>query len=149
MKHNDILIDIQSLGGQLSRRGFLKLSGAAGGGLLLAASFPSFGEESPTLVGSAELNAYVQVRGDGKIIIYSGSPEMGQGIKTSLPMIVAEEMGANWDDVEVIQAPEVNTELYGRQSTGGSYTLYLNWNLMREMGATARDMFIAAARRCA
>ena len=145
MKHNDILIEIQSLGGQLSRRGFLKLSGAAGGGLLLAASFPSFGEESPTLVGSAELNAYVQVRGDGNIIIYSGSPEMGQGIKTSLPMIVAEEMGANWDDVEVIQAPEVNTELYGRQSTGGSYTLYLNWNLMREMGATARDMFIAAA----
>ena len=145
MKHNDILAEIQGLGGPLSRRGFLKLSGAAGGGLLLAAALPSFSEESPTLVGSAELNAYVQVRGDGKIIIYSGSPEMGQGIKTSLPMIVAEEMGANWDDVEVVQAPEVNTELYGRQSTGGSYTLYLNWNLMREMGATARDMFIAAA----
>ena len=145
MKHNDILAEIQTLGGPLSRRGFLKLSGAAGGGLLLAAALPSFSEESPTLVGSAELNAYVQVRGDGKIIIYSGSPEMGQGIKTSLPMIVAEEMGANWDDVEVVQAPEVNTELYGRQSTGGSYTLYLNWNLMREMGATARDMFIAAA----
>ena len=145
MKHNDILAEIQALGGPLSRRGFLKLSGAAGGGLLLAAALPSFSEESPTLVGSAELNAYVQVRGDGKIIIYSGSPEMGQGIKTSLPMIVAEEMGANWDDVEVVQAPEVNTELYGRQSTGGSYTLYLNWNLMREMGATARDMFIAAA----
>ena len=83
MKHNDILIEIQSLGGQLSRRGFLKLSGAAGGGLLLAASFPSFGEESPTLVGSAELNAYVQVRGDTsathtQIYVYGYHPKGSQ-----------------------------------------------------------------------
>ena len=87
--------------------------------------------EGVSLVGSAELNAYVQVRGDGKIIIFSGSPEMGQGIKTSLPMIVAEEMGANWDDVIVKQTPEIDTERYGQQWTGGSFTLYLNWNLMR------------------
>ena len=128
----------------LTRRVFLKATSIAGGGFVLGLPFHG-GAQQASLVGSAELNAYVQVRDDGKIIIYSGSPEMGQGIKTSLPMIVAEEMGADWDDVVVVQTPEVDTERYGNQWTGGSYTLYLNWNLMREMGATARDMFIAAA----
>lgn len=131
--------------GGLSRRGFLKLSGMAGGGMMLGFGLSNAVSDEPTLVGSVELNAYVQVKGDGQIIIYSGSPEMGQGIKTSLPMIVAEEMGADWADVTVVQAPEIDTEKFGRQSTGGSYTLYLNWNLMREMGATAREMFLAAA----
>jgi len=128
----------------LTRRGFLKATSIAGGGFVLGLPLMGSAMEA-SLVGSAELNAYVQVRDDGKIIIYSGSPEMGQGIKTSLPMIVAEELGANWDDVVVVQTPEVDTERYGGQWTGGSYTIYLNWNLMREMGATAREMFLAAA----
>jgi len=128
----------------ITRRGFLKATSIASGGFALGLPLVS-GAMEASLVGSAELNAYVQVRDDGKIIIYSGSPEMGQGIKTSLPMIVAEELGANWDDVEVRQSPEIDIERYGNQSTGGSFTVYLNWNLMREMGATARDMFIAAA----
>lgn len=128
----------------LTRRGFLKAGSIAGSGFALGLPLMGFAEGA-SLVGSAELNAYVQVREDGKIIIYSGSPEMGQGIKTSLPMIVAEEMGADWDDVIVKQTPEVDTERYGQQWTGGSFTIYLNWNLMREMGATAADMFISAA----
>ncbi len=128
----------------ITRRGFLKASSIAGGGFVLGLPLVGSTMEA-SLVGSAELNAYVQIRDDGKIIIYSGSPEMGQGIKTSLPMIVAEELGADWDDVEVRQTPEINTERYGGQWTGGSFTVYLNWNLMREMGATAREMFIAAA----
>jgi isoquinoline 1-oxidoreductase beta subunit len=129
----------------LARREFLKLSAVSGGGLLIATVAPSLmaAEESPSLVGSAELNAYVQVRDDGKIIIYSGTPDMGQGIKTSLPMIVAEEMGADWDDVIVMQAPGID-EKYGIQSTGGSYTLYRNFDFMRQMGAMARDMFLNA-----
>ena len=130
----------------MTRRRFLRVSGAIGGGFVLGAPAIAFGQQATTtLVGSAELNAYVQVRDDGKILIYSGSPEMGQGIKTSLPMIVAEEMGADWDDVVVMQTPEVDTDKYGGQWTGGSYTLYLNWNLMREMGASAREMFLDAA----
>jgi isoquinoline 1-oxidoreductase beta subunit len=128
----------------LTRRGFLKVGSIAGGGFALGLPLVGF-TEGASLVGSAELNAYVQVRDDGKIIIYSGSPEMGQGIKTSLPMIVAEEMGADWDDVIVKQTPEIDTERYGQQWTGGSFTIYLNWNLMREMGATAADMFLSAA----
>ena len=128
----------------LTRRGFLKASSIAGSGFALGFPLAGFAEKA-SLVGSAELNAYVQVRDDGQIIIFSGSPEMGQGIKTSLPMIVAEEMGADWDDVIVKQTPKVDTDRYGQQWTGGSYTLYLNWNLMREMGATAADMFLSAA----
>lgn len=86
----------------LTRRELLKAGSIVGGGFALG--LPSVGfAEGVSLVGSAELNAYVQVRDDGKIVIYSGSPEMGQGIKTSLPMIVAEEMGADWDDVIVKQ----------------------------------------------
>jgi isoquinoline 1-oxidoreductase beta subunit len=129
----------------LARREFLKLSAVSGGGLLLATIAPglSHAEESPTLVGSAEFNAYVQVREDGKILIYSGTPDMGQGIKTSLPMIVAEEMGANWDDVVVRQTPGID-EKYGAQGTGGSYTLNRNFELMRQMGAMVRDMFLSA-----
>ncbi len=118
--------------------------GLAGGGLAIGTHLNVFGETA-TLVGSAELNAYVQINEDGSVLIYSGAPEMGQGIKTSLPMIVAEEMGANWADVRVLQIPEVNTEKYGGQWTGGSYTLHLNWDLMREMGATAREMLLSAA----
>ena len=97
----------------------------------MAYSTPALGKTSKPIVKSAELNAYVVIQEDGKILIYSGAPEMGQGIKTSLPMIVAEELGAAWEDVIVKQTPEVNVEKYGRQSTGGSYTLYRNWNLMR------------------
>ena len=134
-----------SLSGQTSRRDFLKISGVMGGGLVLAATAPGWAETGSKLVGGGNLNAYVQIKPDGSIVIYSGSPEMGQGIATSLPMIVAEEMGADWGDVIVEQTPEVNTERYGRQSTGGSFTVYLNWQLMREMGATAREMLISAA----
>lgn len=130
----------------VNRRGFLKLSGATGGTFVLASVVPAsvLAQTVPSLVGSAELNAFVQVAEDGKITIYSGTPEMGQGIKTSLPMIIAEEMGANWDDVTVEQTETVDTEKYGNQWTGGSYTVYLNWDLMREMGASAREMFLAA-----
>ena len=129
----------------VSRRDFFKLTGLAGGGLVLAAAIPSLGKANELTVRASQLNAYVQIRTDGTIVIYSGSPEMGQGIKTSLPMIVAEELGADWDDVIVEQTPVVDTEMYGGQSTGGSFTLYRNWNLMREMGATAREMLIGAA----
>ena len=80
-----------AISGQTSRRDFLKVTGLVGGGLALAAA-PGWTQDTKKLVGGGDLNAYVQIRPDGRIVIYSGSPEMGQGIKTSLPMIVAEEM---------------------------------------------------------
>jgi isoquinoline 1-oxidoreductase beta subunit len=131
----------------LSRRNFLKLTGVAGGGMVLAATLPSaaFGaDDLPTLVGSAELNAFVQIASDGTITIYSANPEMGQGIKTALPMMIAEEMGANWDDVVVEQSP-IDTARFGYQWTGGSAVVSSNYERMRKLGASAREMLIGAA----
>ena len=127
----------------ISRRGFLKLSGITGGGLVLAAALPGFAEELGTLVGSAELNTFVQLSSDGTITIYSARPDMGQGVKTSLPMIVAEEMGAKWADVVILQSA-VGKE-FGGQWVGGSNSIAASFNLMRQMGASAREMLIGAA----
>jgi isoquinoline 1-oxidoreductase beta subunit len=131
----------------LDRRSFLKLSGIAGGGLVLAAALPTgvaaAAEEAETLLTSAELNAFIQVSSDGKIRIYSANPEMGQGIKTALPMIIAEELGARWEDVEVLQAP-VDEATFGSQRAGGSTTVMRTFDEMRRLGASAREMFIGA-----
>jgi isoquinoline 1-oxidoreductase beta subunit len=131
---------------QMNRRGFLKASALAGGGLMLELSLPAavFGQDLGTLVGSKELNVYVQIASDGQITIYSANPEMGQGIKTSLPMIIAEEMGAKWEDVVVLQAP-INASKYGMQGAGGSTSIPRNFDMMRQMGASAREMLIGAA----
>ena len=129
-----------------NRRSFLKITGVASASLIIASIMPSRGlraEELGSLVGSAELNAFIKVSSDGRIVIYSANPEMGQGIKTALPMIVAEEMGAKWEDVEVLQAPI--DERFGTQRAGGSTTIPRSFNLMRQMGASAREMFIGAA----
>lgn len=131
----------------LNRRSFLKLSGITGGGFILAAVLPGApgrAEDLGSLVGSVELNAFIKVASDGRITIYSSNPEMGQGIKTALPMIIAEEMGAKWEDVEVLQSP-VDQDRFGRQGAGGSTTIPRSFNLMRQMGASAREMFIGAA----
>ena len=74
--------------GQTSRRDFLKVTGLVGGGLALAVAAPGWAQDTKKLVGGGDLNAYVQIRPDGRIVIYSGSPEMGQGIKTSLPCLL-------------------------------------------------------------
>ena len=131
---------------QMNRRGFLKASALAGGGLMLELTLPTsvLGQDLGTLVGSKELNVYVQIASDGKITIYSANPEMGQGIKTSLPMIIAEEMGAKWEDVVVLQAP-INASKYGLQGAGGSTSIPRNFDMMRQMGASAREMLIGAA----
>ena len=92
---------------KISRRSLFKITAIAGGGLVLKLSLPvsAMEDDVTTLVKSSELNFYVQIASDGQITIYAPNPEMGQGIKTTLPMIIAEEMGASWDDVEVVLAP--------------------------------------------
>ena len=131
----------------MNRRAFLKSSGVAGGGLMLALTVPTgalLAEELGMLVGSAELNVYVKVASDGKITILSANPEIGQGIKTALPMIVAEEMGARWADV-VVEQSEVDGKRYGAEFAGGSTNIPRSFDLMRTMGASAREMLISAA----
>ena len=131
---------------KLDRRNFLKASALVGGGLMLEFNLGSMvnAEELGTLVGSKELNVFVKIASDGKITIYSATPEMGQGIKTTLPMIIAEEMGAKWADVEVIDAP-LDAGKFGMQGAGGSTSIPRNFDTMRKMGASAREMLIGAA----
>ncbi len=126
----------------ISRRNLLKVSALTGGGLLLEMTLPAAAQEKNALVRSRELNVYVEISPDGQITIYSATPEMGQGIKTSLPMIIAEEMGARWEDVRVLDAPL--DAKFGLQGAGGSTSIPRNFQAMREMGASAREMLIGA-----
>jgi isoquinoline 1-oxidoreductase beta subunit len=131
---------------QLNRRSFLKITGLSCGGFALAMYLP---ESDATAVrtlgetGSAQLNAFVRIASDGRITIFASNPDMGQGVKTSIPMIVAEELGAKWSDVTVLQAP-INRALFGEQRAGGSTTTPRCFDQMRRVGAAAREMLIAA-----
>lgn len=127
----------------VNRRAFLKLTGVAGAGLTLAFSFGPLafadGESGPL----SEINAFVRIATDGKIYIYAPNPEIGQGVKTSLPMIVAEELDADWDQVVIVQAPI--GQQFGRQFAGGSLSVPMNWDSLRRAGAAARAMLVEAA----
>ena len=130
---------------KLSRRGLFKVSAIVGGGLMMELTVPSgMAAEDDALVRSNELNVYIKIDSDGQITIYSSVPEMGQGIKTTLPMVIAEEMGARWEDVEVIEAP-LDPSRFGLQGAGGSTSVPRNFDTMRRMGASAREMLIGAA----
>ncbi|MBV1901732.1 MAG: molybdopterin-dependent oxidoreductase, partial [Kordiimonadaceae bacterium] len=127
----------------IDRRSFLKLSTAAGAGLVLAFNL----DEKVRAAASTDrpnLNAYIRISPDGSIFIYSKNPEIGQGVKTSMPMIIAEELDANWNDVKVEQSP-INKKVFGRQNAGGSRSIATNWDSLRKAGATARHMLVQAA----
>jgi isoquinoline 1-oxidoreductase subunit beta len=132
-----------------SRRDFLKVSAAAGGGLLLTFGLPVLSKaaamgEADT--GSAMLNAYVRIAPDNIVTIMSKNPEIGQGIKTMLPMLIAEELDIDWNQVRIDQAM-ADAAIYGRQVAGGSMATPLEWDPMRKVGAAARQMLIEAAAR--
>jgi isoquinoline 1-oxidoreductase beta subunit len=132
---------------KLSRRGFIKITGLAGGGLVLAMSMGPGAEKALAQQANGttfNANPYVQIRADGTIVLFAKNPEVGQGVKTSLPMIVAEELDADWAHVEVRQSI-ISAALYGAQVAGGSTSTPTNWDPLRRAGATARAMLVAAA----
>jgi isoquinoline 1-oxidoreductase subunit beta len=133
-------------GARMRRREFIKFTGLAGSGLVLAFSLGGWpkGAYGEPGTGESTLNAYVRVAPDGAVILYSKAPEIGQGIKTAFPMILAEHMDADWNDVRVEQAP-IDPEVYGRQSAGGSRSMPTGWEPLRRAGAVARAMLVAAA----
>ncbi|MGD9842425.1 MAG: molybdopterin cofactor-binding domain-containing protein, partial [Steroidobacteraceae bacterium] len=131
----------------ISRRAFLKCAGVSGGGLALAFYVGDLDQAQAGQASSAfQPNAFVQISTDGSILIYSRTPEIGQGIKTAAAMIIAEELDADWQQVRVVQAP-VNPTLYGNQSAGGSNSIPLSWDQLRPAGAMARAMLVSAAAR--
>ena len=136
----------------LNRRSFLRVSAAAGGGLLVSlyVDIPAYAQEGnqaqPPKVYPPD--AFVHIRPDGKILITVNRLEFGQGVQTSLPMILAEELDADWSQVIADLAPAADVykdPLFGIQMVGGSGSIAHSFQQYRELGAKTRGMLIAAA----
>jgi Aerobic-type carbon monoxide dehydrogenase, large subunit CoxL/CutL homologs len=132
----------------LTRRRFVTASLLAGGGLLLEFSLPrADAATGPAASGEARpLTAFVRVLPDNRFVIGGKNAEIGQGAKTSLPMMIAEEFDVDWEQVTVEQT-HADQSLFGAQSAGGSRTTPREWLPMRQAGAAARAMMVAAAAR--
>jgi len=133
----------------LQRRTFLKVAAAAGGGLLLGFQLPLFSKEGePAGPAAFAPNAWIRIGSDDRITILSGSSEMGQGAMTAIAMLAAEELDADWSKVTAEFAPAdkaYTNPLIGMQLTGGSTTVRAFWKPVREAGAAARSLLLAAA----
>ncbi|HKK44380.1 MAG TPA: molybdopterin cofactor-binding domain-containing protein, partial [Balneolaceae bacterium] len=133
---------------KMNRRSFLKVSMWGSAGLMIGFSWMSsfIGDEKTMDVPDEwyDINAYIKIAGDGEVTIFSPNPEIGQNVKTSMPLIVAEELDADWDKVKVEQAP-LDTKKYTRQLAGGSQSIRQSWDSLRMAGATARYLLVAAA----
>ena len=128
----------------IDRRDFLRVSAVAGGGMLLRAYMPSAALALADAPADFELNVFIRITPDNLVTIISKNPEIGQGIKTSLPMLVAEELDVDWAAVTVEQAP-LDTERFTGQSAGGSNATPANYDALRRAGAAGRQMLLAAA----
>lgn len=124
----------------ISRREFIGAGVAAGAGLVIGFYLPHGSHEQPEVFSP---NAYLRVTPDSKVTIVVARSEMGQGVRTALPMILAEELEADWKQIEIEQAGA--STLFGDQTTGGSASVRTTWDPMRKAGAQAREMLISAA----
>jgi isoquinoline 1-oxidoreductase subunit beta len=141
---------VQSANG-LSRRGFLRAAGAAGGGLMLSLHLPVAGRHAAAADDGFAPNAFIRIGNDGQVVLTMSYVEMGQGTYTSIPMLIAEELEVDLKQVRLEHAPP-NEKLYanpliGVQATGNSNAIRGAWQPMRQAGATARTMLVAAAAR--
>jgi isoquinoline 1-oxidoreductase beta subunit len=136
-----------------SRRSFFKRAAAAGGGLVLGFNWLDAGAATAVAEGVAPVaaaadavsfNSYLSISPQGVITLFSPNPEVGQGIKTAFPMIVAEELDVDWKSVNVVQAP-LDKARFERQVTGGSGAIPHSWKRLRQAGATARRLMLDAA----
>jgi isoquinoline 1-oxidoreductase subunit beta len=123
-----------------TRREFLQTSATVGASLVIGFYLPAAGRRH---AGSFKPNAWLEIQPDGAVNIWTGRSEMGQGVRTAMPMIVAEELEADWQAVHVIQADA--NPAYGDQMTVGSRSVQSGWEPLRRAGAAAREMLISAA----
>ena len=132
----------------LSRRDFVKTGAAAGGGLLLGLYLPFGNRIANAQQKTFAPNAFIRIGTDDWVTVIVNHSEMGQGVYTALPMLVAEELDADWNKVRVESAPvdaAYNHTVFGMQMTGGSTSTWSEYDRLRKAGATARAMLIAAA----
>ncbi len=133
---------------RLNRRDFLIITGLAGAGLMLGVRFVNRGETPSSGLSAGEGFApdiLLQIASDGTATVWVTRSEMGQGVRTGLPMIVAEELGIPWEDVRIRQAPGASDGRYGPQGTGGSMSVRECYDRLRRVGAVAREMLVSAA----
>ncbi len=137
----------------MGRRSFIRNVSLAGGGLIIGFNWLACkraAEQNEELMALEmpdewfEMNGYLKIGDNGVVTIYSPNPEIGQNVKTSMPMLVAEELDVDWNNVIVEQAP-LNTDIFTRQLAGGSQSIRQSWEPLRLAGATARQMLLMAA----
>src|SRR2546428_8748790 len=133
--------------GTLDRREFLKQSAAGGTALVIGFYLPSKQDRLP-LLESSRMNAWVRIASDNTVTLIIDKSEMGQGVVTSLAMLLAEELECDWKKVKTEfapAAPEYFNPLFGLQGTGGSTSVRASWGPLTKAGAAAREMLVAAA----
>src|SRR5947209_4962031 len=162
MKHADDLFEVKSdlllqevvskAASRMGRRSFLKKTASAGVGLCIAGFVPELlsaaARRDAANSNAFAPNAFVRITPDDTVTVISGHSEMGQGIYTSLAMVLNEELEADWSKVRVESAPvdpAYNHTVYGVQMTGGSSSTPSEWERLRKMGAMARIMLVQAA----
>ena len=128
----------------MTRRAFLQVSASAAGGVLIGLPSLAFAESLAT--GGGQIGLFVRIEPDNRVFIGCRNPEIGQGVRTAMPMIIAEELDARWEDVTVEQLPlglvpgaQGLTWKYGDQGAGGSTSISDAWDDHRQFGAAARD----------
>jgi isoquinoline 1-oxidoreductase beta subunit len=133
-----------------SRRNFLKTSILASGGMLIGFNLITACKPEAIMpvdikkLNFNDFNAFIKISNEGYVTIFSPNPEIGQGVKTSMPMIIAEELDVEWNKVNIVQGA-LDTNNFKRQMAGGSQSIRFGWNALRETGATAKQMLINAA----
>ena len=139
------ILDEQPL--RQTRRAFIQVSVAAGGGLLVSWGAARAAVTLPTLAGSAEVfepHAYIRIDQSDQVTVWCAQPDMGEGTRTSLPMLLVDELDAEWTRVHIENAPLDNAK-YGGQGVGGSDAISYDWDRLRQFGAVARLLLVQAA----
>lgn len=133
-----------------SRRSFLRTSSLASGGMLIGFNLFTACKDNVKMpvdiskLNYNDFNAFIKISNEGMVTLFSPNPEIGQGVKTSMPMIIAEELDVLWENVNVLQGV-LDTKNYQRQVAGGSQSIRFGWDALRQTGATARQMLVNAA----